>query len=83
MRDSLASRLRSHILVMSHGAEMYSRVQWQVASYPLALFGMDGVDSLLSTPDCCLDQWGSRRVKAWLRTASAADRRILSRMLGG
>lgn len=70
--------LRSHCLVMAHGAELFSRVQWQVATFPLALFGMDNVDTLLRTPDCCLDECGSRRVKTWLRTASPSASRMLS-----
>jgi hypothetical protein len=63
--------VQSHVAIQNHGAELFTRVEHACSSFPLALFALDesSLPQFLSTPSCCLDECGSRRVRDWCRAA--------------
>jgi hypothetical protein len=71
--------LEAHTTTMTFAAELYARVEWACSTYPLKVFSVSeaSLPEFLGCPDCCLDQHGSRRMKAWCRTASQGGRAAL------
>lgn len=87
MRDARAAdgwwskwSLEAHIATMTFASELYARIEWPCSTYPLRVFALTeaSLPEFLACPDCCLDQYGSRRMKAWCRTATQEGRAALS-----